>query len=259
MCPDDQATKGSAPESVIIGRPQAAQPCMPPATFTARQPASTSACAARAERAPERQITYTVSSRGTSSARAPSWPSGMWQAPGTYPAAHSSSSRTSSSHAPSGTLAAGTSGACSATVDHRFLARRFPCGSSWDSRSSAGTTGSALPGDTALSLRATSRRGPGSGLATGPARQRPLHAARGQQRRRDRRPDDSGQAAGAAGGLGRAHHVRFGGCCADRVVAGRAVIAGYRGPPSLPSAPELLGVLPAPGNVHPEVSLALCP
>ena len=51
------ATTGGAPESVAIGRPAAAQSCMPPATLTASQPAPVSACAARAERAPDRQIT----------------------------------------------------------------------------------------------------------------------------------------------------------------------------------------------------------
>ena len=55
--PGGHATTGGAPESVAIGRPAAAQSCMPPATLTACQPAPASACAARAERAPDRQIT----------------------------------------------------------------------------------------------------------------------------------------------------------------------------------------------------------
>src|SRR5215470_10976835 len=51
------ATYGAAPESVAIGRPAAAQSCMPPATLIASQPALTSAAVAWAERCPDRQIT----------------------------------------------------------------------------------------------------------------------------------------------------------------------------------------------------------
>jgi signal peptidase I len=52
----DQATYGGVPESLVIGRPAAAQPCIPSLTFTASQPAPASACAARLDRAPLRQI-----------------------------------------------------------------------------------------------------------------------------------------------------------------------------------------------------------
>ena len=52
-----QATNGSVPDSLIIGRPAAAQSCMPPATLTACQPAPLSALAALADLPPERQIT----------------------------------------------------------------------------------------------------------------------------------------------------------------------------------------------------------
>ena len=52
----DQATYGGIPESLVIGRPAAAQPCMPSLTFCASQPAPASACAAWLDRPPLRQI-----------------------------------------------------------------------------------------------------------------------------------------------------------------------------------------------------------
>src|ERR1700722_10121424 len=75
---------------------------MPSATLIVVQPAPARAWAAYAERAPDRQITYTLRSCGISPARAAIAPTGMCTASGACPAAHSSSSRTSSRYTPAG-------------------------------------------------------------------------------------------------------------------------------------------------------------
>src|SRR5262249_38323418 len=93
---------------LVMGRPAACQPIMPSATLCACQPAPTRARAARSERCPDRQITYTAPARSISGYRAPSSRRGMCRAPGTCPASHSSASRTSSTNASAGTSAAGT-------------------------------------------------------------------------------------------------------------------------------------------------------
>jgi hypothetical protein len=52
-----QATYGSLPDSLTIGRPAATQACMPPETFAVFQPALLNAATTDADRAPDRQMT----------------------------------------------------------------------------------------------------------------------------------------------------------------------------------------------------------
>jgi len=53
----DQATKGGAPDSLVMSRPADCQPSIPSATLMARQPPPVSAWVARADRAPDLQMT----------------------------------------------------------------------------------------------------------------------------------------------------------------------------------------------------------
>ncbi len=55
--PGAQATVGAAPDSLTMGRPAAAQSCMPPPTLTACHPFWVRPSTTLAERAPDRQIT----------------------------------------------------------------------------------------------------------------------------------------------------------------------------------------------------------
>jgi Uma2 family endonuclease len=105
-----QATRPGVPASVTIGRPAASQAYMPPSRLTTSRPWAASQAVTCADRPPTRQTTTMGSVPGMSAARPGSSLSGTWVAPAMCPAAHSSSSRTSSTVASAATSPACTVG-----------------------------------------------------------------------------------------------------------------------------------------------------
>src|SRR5690606_1182306 len=83
-------------EGTSTALPAAIHSPVPPSTLVASNPRDSSACATRAERPPDWQITSNASD-GSSSRRSPISDIGMFTAPGTCPDANSSRSRTSMS------------------------------------------------------------------------------------------------------------------------------------------------------------------
>lgn len=112
--PGRQRTKAGVPLSVTIGQPAPSHACIPPSTFTASIPCPTRYWVTCADRPPTRHMTKALRPSATASVTSPKRATksliGTCSAPSTWPAAHSSSSRTSSTRPSEGTAATSTAG-----------------------------------------------------------------------------------------------------------------------------------------------------